>query len=93
MDLNHVFNVWGIHHLSFPLPYTYQSKGKYEVMTGTHKTAAEMVDLYVDLIGKFPSIIAIIDPFRKEVQDSPCIFIIKHRIKSHSFGPVIRYVL
>ncbi|XP_074195094.1 enolase 4 isoform X3 [Rhinolophus sinicus] len=43
-----------------------QSKGKYEVMTGTHKTAAEMVDLYVDLIGKFPSIIAIIDPFRKE---------------------------
>ncbi|XP_019580810.2 enolase 4 isoform X2 [Rhinolophus sinicus] len=42
------------------------SKGKYEVMTGTHKTAAEMVDLYVDLIGKFPSIIAIIDPFRKE---------------------------
>ncbi|XP_043331279.1 enolase 4 isoform X4 [Cervus canadensis] len=43
-----------------------QSKGKYEVMMGTYKSAAEMVDLYVDLINKFPSIIALIDPFRKE---------------------------
>ncbi|XP_072828062.1 enolase 4 isoform X2 [Vicugna pacos] len=43
-----------------------QSKGKYEVMMGTYKNAAEMVDLYVDLINKFPSIIALIDPFRKE---------------------------
>ncbi|XP_004428233.2 PREDICTED: enolase-like protein ENO4 [Ceratotherium simum simum] len=42
------------------------SRGKYEVMMGTHKNAAEMVDLYVDLINKFPSIIALIDPFRKE---------------------------
>ncbi|XP_006880217.1 PREDICTED: enolase-like protein ENO4 [Elephantulus edwardii] len=42
------------------------SKGKYEVMTGTFKSAAEMVDLYVDLINKYPSIIALIDPFRKE---------------------------
>ncbi|XP_060027201.1 enolase 4 isoform X2 [Erinaceus europaeus] len=42
------------------------SKGKYEVTTGMLKSAAEMVDLYVDLINKFPSIIALIDPFRKE---------------------------
>ncbi|KAM6184617.1 enolase 4 [Rhynchocyon petersi] len=42
------------------------SKGKYEVVTGTFKSAAEMVDLYVDLINKYPSIIALIDPFRKE---------------------------
>ncbi|XP_042094573.1 enolase 4 isoform X3 [Ovis aries] len=42
------------------------SKGKYEVMMGIYKNAAEMVDLYVDLINKFPSIIALIDPFRKE---------------------------
>ncbi|XP_036684340.1 enolase 4 isoform X1 [Balaenoptera musculus] len=42
------------------------SKGKYEVMMGTYKNAAEMVDLYVELINKFPSIIALIDPFRKE---------------------------
>ncbi|XP_017726749.1 PREDICTED: enolase 4 isoform X4 [Rhinopithecus bieti] len=43
-----------------------QSKGKYEVIMGTYKNAAEMVDLYVDLINKYPSIIALIDPFRKE---------------------------
>ncbi|XP_055976303.1 enolase 4 [Sorex fumeus] len=42
------------------------SKGKYEVMMGIYKNMAEMVDLYVDLINKFPSIIALIDPFRKE---------------------------
>ncbi|XP_040342514.1 enolase 4 isoform X4 [Herpailurus yagouaroundi] len=42
------------------------SRGKYEVMTGTYKNAAEMVDLYRDLISRFPSIIALIDPFRKE---------------------------
>uniref|UniRef100_A0A8C5KID1 Enolase 4 n=1 Tax=Jaculus jaculus TaxID=51337 RepID=A0A8C5KID1_JACJA len=42
------------------------SKGKYEVMIGTYKNAAEMVDLYVDLINKYPYIIALIDPLRKE---------------------------
>ncbi|EHA99627.1 hypothetical protein GW7_21294 [Heterocephalus glaber] len=42
------------------------SKGKYEVLMGTHKNAAEMVDLYVELINKYPSIIALIDPLRKE---------------------------
>uniref|UniRef100_A0A8C6RHQ9 Enolase 4 n=1 Tax=Nannospalax galili TaxID=1026970 RepID=A0A8C6RHQ9_NANGA len=42
------------------------SKGKYEVMVGTYKNTAEMVDLYVDLVNKYPSIIALIDPFRKE---------------------------
>ncbi|XP_048647238.1 enolase 4 isoform X3 [Marmota marmota marmota] len=42
------------------------SKGKYEVMAGVYKSAAEMVDLYVDLINKYPYIIALIDPFRKE---------------------------
>nr|XP_027786104.1 enolase 4 [Marmota flaviventris] len=42
------------------------SKGKYEVMAGVYKSASEMVDLYVDLINKYPYIIALIDPFRKE---------------------------
>lgn len=37
------------------------------MMLGTYKNAAEMVDLYVDLINRFPAIIALIDPFRKEV--------------------------
>ncbi|XP_040847704.1 enolase 4 [Ochotona curzoniae] len=42
------------------------SRGKYEVVTGTYKNGAEMVDLYVELLNKYPSIIALIDPFRKE---------------------------
>lgn len=46
-------------------------------MTGTYKNAAEMVDLYVDLINKFPSIIALIDPFRKEVTGFALHFTIK----------------
>ena len=46
-------------------------------MMGTYKNAAEMVDLYVELINKFPSIIALIDPFRKEVIGFNLNFIIK----------------
>lgn len=36
-------------------------------MTGTYKNADELVDVYEDLIHKFPYIIALIDPLRKEV--------------------------
>lgn len=53
-------------------------------MTGTYKSTTEMVDLYVDLISKFPSIIALIDPFRREVRGFALDFVI-----SHSFGSVI----
>ncbi|XP_033005448.1 enolase 4 isoform X2 [Lacerta agilis] len=42
------------------------SKGKYEVILGTLKSPDEMVDVYVDLIRKFPSIMTLIDPLRKE---------------------------
>ncbi|XP_071605612.1 enolase 4 isoform X3 [Heliangelus exortis] len=42
------------------------AKGKYETLTGTFKSPDEMVDMYVDLIKKFPFIIALIDPLRKE---------------------------
>ncbi|XP_061491880.1 enolase 4 isoform X3 [Rhineura floridana] len=42
------------------------TKGKYEVVLGTHKSPDEMLDVYVDLLNKFPSIIALIDPLRKE---------------------------
>ncbi|NWX40155.1 ENO4 Enolase, partial [Steatornis caripensis] len=41
-------------------------KGKYEILTGTFKSPDEMVDIYVELINKFPFIIALIDPLRKE---------------------------
>ncbi|XP_067417392.1 enolase 4 [Emydura macquarii macquarii] len=42
------------------------TKGKYEILTGTFKSPDEMVDMYVDLINKYPSIIALVDPLRKE---------------------------
>uniref|UniRef100_A0A8B9SLW0 Enolase 4 n=1 Tax=Anas platyrhynchos TaxID=8839 RepID=A0A8B9SLW0_ANAPL len=41
-------------------------KGKYEILTGTFKSPDEMVDMYVELINKFPSITALVDPLRKE---------------------------
>ncbi|XP_009952235.1 PREDICTED: enolase-like protein ENO4, partial [Leptosomus discolor] len=41
-------------------------KGKYEILTGTFKSPDEMVDMYVELISKFPFITALIDPLRKE---------------------------
>ncbi|NWI55197.1 ENO4 Enolase, partial [Calyptomena viridis] len=41
-------------------------KGKYEILTGTFKSPDEMVAMYVKLIDKFPFIIALIDPLRKE---------------------------
>ncbi|KAM9012358.1 LOW QUALITY PROTEIN: enolase 4 [Ara ararauna] len=42
------------------------SKGKYEILTGTFKSPDEMVNMYVELTDKFPFIIALIDPLRKE---------------------------
>ncbi|XP_027756047.1 enolase 4 isoform X2 [Empidonax traillii] len=41
-------------------------KGKYEILTGTFKSPDEMVAMYEELIDKFPFIIALIDPLRKE---------------------------
>ncbi|XP_055486016.1 enolase 4 isoform X3 [Psammomys obesus] len=42
------------------------NKGKYEVMVGSYKSAAEMLELYLDLLNKYPYVIALMDPFRKE---------------------------
>ncbi|XP_027141593.1 enolase 4 isoform X2 [Larimichthys crocea] len=42
------------------------SKGKYEVATGVLKTPDELVDLYQTLITKYPAVVALIDPFRRE---------------------------
>ncbi|CAH2323214.1 enolase 4 isoform X1 [Pelobates cultripes] len=42
------------------------NKGKYEVISGTFKTPDEMVDMYLDLINQYPSVIALLDPLRKE---------------------------
>ncbi|XP_073338324.1 enolase 4 [Pagrus major] len=42
------------------------SKGKYEVATGVLKSPDELVDMYQTLISKYPAVVALIDPFRKE---------------------------
>uniref|UniRef100_A0A8K9V840 Enolase 4 n=1 Tax=Oncorhynchus mykiss TaxID=8022 RepID=A0A8K9V840_ONCMY len=41
-------------------------KGKYEVITGTPKSPDELVDMYEALISKYPAVVALIDPLRKE---------------------------
>ncbi|XP_037322296.1 enolase 4 isoform X1 [Pungitius pungitius] len=42
------------------------SKGKYEVSTGVLKSPDELVDMYRTLIIKYPAVVALIDPFRRE---------------------------
>ncbi|KAL0964393.1 hypothetical protein UPYG_G00323220 [Umbra pygmaea] len=44
-------------------------KGKYEVITGTPKSPVELVDMYAALISKYPAVVALIDPLRKEDVD------------------------
>lgn len=43
-----------------------QPKGKYEDITGTPKSPDELVD--EALISKYPAVVALIDPLRKEVR-------------------------
>ncbi|NWV14143.1 ENO4 Enolase, partial [Ptilonorhynchus violaceus] len=44
-------------------------KEKYEILTGTFKSPDEMVAMYVEMIKKYPFIIALIDPLRKEERE------------------------
>ena len=46
---------------------TLQEKGKYDVAVGTQKSSEELVKYWQELIGRYPSVIAIIDPMRKQV--------------------------
>ncbi|XP_068424384.1 enolase 4 isoform X2 [Clinocottus analis] len=42
------------------------AKGKYEVATGALKSPDDLVEFYQTLIGKYPAVVALIDPFRGE---------------------------
>ncbi|XP_028279371.1 enolase 4 [Parambassis ranga] len=42
------------------------SKGKYEVATGILKSPDELVEMYQSLISRYPAVVALIDPFRRE---------------------------
>lgn len=44
-------------------------KGKYEVMVGIAKVADDLVEFWCDLLTRYPSIIAIIDPMRKQEEE------------------------
>nr|XP_054766572.1 enolase 4-like [Lytechinus pictus] len=41
-------------------------KNKYEVMTGMLKTSEDMIEFYADIINRYPAIVALIDPIRKQ---------------------------
>lgn len=41
-------------------------KGKYEVITGQQKVPEDMADFWGELLGRYPAVIALIDPLRKQ---------------------------
>ncbi|XP_060572158.1 enolase 4-like isoform X2 [Ruditapes philippinarum] len=52
---------------SFPFADKKQpEKGKYEVITGQQKLAEDMVDFWAEFLGRYPAVIAVIDPLRKQ---------------------------
>lgn len=69
-----------------------QSKGKYEVASGALKSPDELVDMYQTLISKYPAVVALIDPFRREVSSkhiilwSCCFFLVLMLIRSDVSG-------
>ncbi len=62
-----------------------QSKGKYEVATGVLKSPDELVDMYQTLISKYPAVVALIDPFRREVTYKHRSFFYQH-VQIHIFN-------
>ncbi|XP_052101898.1 enolase 4-like isoform X1 [Mytilus californianus] len=54
---------------NFPGQDMHKEKGKYEVMVGIAKVADDLVEFWCDLLTRYPSIIAIIDPMRKQEEE------------------------
>lgn len=44
-----------------------QDKGKYEVIVGQQKAAEDLAEFWFDILNRYPSVIALIDPMRKYV--------------------------
>ncbi|KAL8616578.1 hypothetical protein ACOMHN_036610 [Nucella lapillus] len=44
-------------------------KGKYEVMTGQMKSGDDVVDFWVELLSRYPSILLLLDPLRKQEKE------------------------
>ncbi|XP_022344151.2 enolase 4-like isoform X4 [Crassostrea virginica] len=53
----------------FPGQGMHKEKGKYEVMGGQQKVPEDLVEFWVELLGRYPSVIAIIDPMRKQEKE------------------------
>ncbi|XP_061194453.1 enolase 4-like isoform X1 [Saccostrea echinata] len=53
----------------FPGQGMHKEKGKYEVMGGQQKVPEDMVEFWAELLGRYPSVIAIIDPLRKQEKE------------------------
>ncbi|XP_071946840.1 enolase 4-like [Antedon mediterranea] len=45
-------------------------KCKYEILTSMLKTSDDLIDVYVDFIARYPAIVGIIDPLRKQDVDA-----------------------
>lgn len=46
----------------------FQEKGKYDVLVGNQKDPEGVAEFWAEMLGRYPSVIAIIDPLRKQVR-------------------------
>ncbi|XP_069140387.1 enolase 4-like isoform X2 [Argopecten irradians] len=53
----------------FPGQDMHKEKGKYELLTGQAKVADDVVEFWAELLGRYPSVIAVIDPLRKQEKE------------------------
>lgn len=58
-----LFSLWFIDLIFF------KEKLKYEIAAGSTKTADELVDIFADLVNKYPRISLIIEPFSRKVKN------------------------
>ncbi|KAL4229879.1 Enolase [Mactra antiquata] len=65
-DLCIALNLAGHEIFDYSVPPNVDEKGKYEVITGQQKVADDMVDFWAELLGRYPAVMAIIDPLRKQ---------------------------
>ena len=66
---------------------SFQSRGKYEVITGSLKSPDELVDMYQALLLKYPAVAALIQPLRKEVPPRPSPTLLAHCVLLIEFLP------
>ncbi|XP_021355535.1 enolase 4-like isoform X1 [Mizuhopecten yessoensis] len=53
----------------YDLDQSVKEKGKYEILTGQAKVADDVVEFWAELLGRYPSVIAVIDPLRRQEKE------------------------